>query len=168
MRKNVKTLLFIFSVILNVGFIGTYAAYKLSPSFSKEVPRGELGKPVFLELDLSADQLARCEAERDNFHARLQELGQQIREKQVELIDLLAMSDTHQQAIEAKQREIQDLQTTVQGRVIVHFLQESAFLAPEQRARFFDLIKERIEMGSLSCLPWVKPQAGGWPVEKGK
>ena len=168
MRRNLKTLLVIFSVILNVGFIGTYAVYKLSPSSSKEVQQGDLGKPVFLELDLSADQLARCEAERDNFHARLQESGQEIKEKQVELIDLLAMSDPHQQAIEAKQREIQDVQTTVQERVIVHFLRESALLNPEQRARFFDLIKERIEMDSLSCLPWVKPQAGGWPVKKGK
>ena len=168
MRKNLKTLLVILSVILNVGFIGTYAAYRLSHSFSKEVQRGELGKPVFLEIGLSADQLARCEAERDNFHARLQGLGQEIREKQVELIDLLAMSDPHQQAIEAKQREIQDVQTTVQERVIVHILRESAFLNPEQRARFFDRIKERIEVGSLSCLPWVKPQAGGWPVKKEK
>jgi len=168
MIKNLRTLLFIFSVILNLVFIGAYAAHRLSPLFDKEVRREDLGKPVSLELNLSTDQLTRFTAERDSFHARLQELGQQTKEKQVELIDLLAMSDTSQQAIEAKQEEIQELQTAVEERVIAHLLQESALLNPEQRVQFFTIIKERIEMGSALYLPWMKPQAGCWPVEKVK
>jgi len=168
MIKNLRTLLFTFSIVLNLVFVGAYAAHKLSPLSGKDVRGEDLGKPVFLELNLSADQLTRFTAERDSFHARLQELGQQTKEKQVELIDLLAMSEASQQAIEAKQKEIQDLQTSVEERVIVHLQQESALLDPEQRVRFFDLIRERIETGSALYLPWMKPRAGGWPVEKVK
>jgi Spy/CpxP family protein refolding chaperone len=161
MKENIKTILFIASVALNAVFAATYVTYKL-PSLAavrQTVPKG----PLFLQLDLTPEQLARFTAERDRFHAQIQELGQQIKARQVELIDLLGTTPPDQQAIEKKQEDIQHLQGAVQDQVIVHFLQESSLLSPEQRTRFFQLIKARIETGIQACPPWVRPFEYGQP-----
>jgi Spy/CpxP family protein refolding chaperone len=156
MKENLKTILFIASVALNAVFAATYVTYKL-PSIAEvhqPAPRG----PLFLQLDLTPEQLTRFKAERDRFHAQIQELGLQIKTKQIELIDLLGVTPTDQQTIERKQEEIQHLQRAVQDRVIVHFLQESSHLSSEQRTRFFQLVKARIETSVQACPPWMKPQ----------
>jgi Spy/CpxP family protein refolding chaperone len=155
MKDNLKTILFIASIALNVVFAGTYVTYKL-PSIAgvhQPAPRG----PLFLQLDLTPEQLTRFKAERDRFHAQIQELGLQIKTKQIELIDLLGATPNDQQAIQRKQEEIQRLQGAVQDRVIVHFLQESSHLSSEQRTRFFQLVKARIETSVQACPPWMKP-----------
>ena len=164
MNENIKKILFVASVALNVVFAATYATYKV-PSLAgvqRAAPKG----PLFLQLDLTPEQLARFEAERDKFHARLQELGQEIKTKQIELIELLGAAPPNQQEIENKQEEVQRLQGAVQDRVIVHFLEASARLAPEQRARFFQLIKARIESSVQGCPPWMKSFEHGGPGEK--
>jgi Spy/CpxP family protein refolding chaperone len=163
MKENIKTILFIASVALNAAFAATYVTYKL-PSLAavhQSVPKG----PLFLQLDLTPEQLARFTAERDRFHAQIQELGQQIKAGQIELIDLLGTTSSDQPVIERKQEKIQRLQREVQDRVIVHFLQESSLLSPEQRTRFFQLIKARIETGIQACPPWVRPFEYGQPGE---
>ena len=163
MKENIKTILFIASVTLNAVFAGTYVTYKL-PSLAavhQPAPSG----PLFLQLDLTPEQLTRFKAERDRFHAQLEELGQQIKAKQIELIDLLVAAPTDQQSVERKQEEIQRLQGEVQDRVIVHFLQESSHLSSKQRTRFFQLIKARIETSVQACPPWTRSLEKGQPVE---
>jgi Spy/CpxP family protein refolding chaperone len=154
MKEHTKTILFIASVALNVVFAATYATYKL-PSLAgvqQAAPTGAL----FLQLDLTPDQLKQFNEERDRFHTQLQAFGQEVKTKQLELIDFLAAKPPDQLAIEKKQEEIQRIQGTVQDRVIVHFLQASSFLSPEQRTRFFQLIKGRIETGIQACPPWLR------------
>jgi hypothetical protein len=155
MKKNLRTILFIASVALNVVFAATYLVYKL-PSISgvpQPAPRG----PLYLQLDLTPEQLARFKADRDRFHAQIQDLGLRIKTKQIELIDLLEAIPNDQQTIERKQEEIRHLQGEVQDRVIVHFLQESSHLSSEQRTRFFQLVKARIETSVQACPPWMRP-----------
>jgi hypothetical protein len=163
MKENIKTILFIASVALNAVFAGTYVIYKLpSPAaVHQTIPKD----PLFLQLGLTSDQLTRFKAERDRFHTQLQEFGQAIKTKQIELIDLLGATSTEQQAIERKQEEIQGLQGEVQDRVIAHFLQESSLLSPEQRARFFQLVKARIETSVQACPPWMRSMEQGQPGE---
>lgn len=155
MNENMKKILFIASFALNAVFAVTYITCKL-PSLAGVHQLPTPGGPPFLQLDLTPDQLTRFKAERDHFHARLQELGQETKTKQIELIDLLGAAPPHQQEIERKQEEIQRLQGVVQDRVIVHFLQASALLTSEQRARFFQLIKRRIETNVQVCPPWMR------------
>ncbi|HBZ53861.1 MAG TPA: hypothetical protein DEO88_00520 [Syntrophobacteraceae bacterium] len=155
MKENLKTILFIASVALNVVFAATYLVYKL-PSISgvsQPAPRG----PLYLQLDLTPEQLSRFKAERNRFHAQIQELGLKIKTKQIELIDLLEATSSDQQAVERKQEEIQHLQRAVQDRVIAHFLQESSHLSSEQRTLFFQLVKARIESSVQACPPWMRP-----------
>jgi Spy/CpxP family protein refolding chaperone len=161
MKDNIKTILFIASVALNAFFAATYVTYKLP--LLAEVQQGALKDPLYLQLDLTPDQLSQFSAERERFHAELQALGQEVKTKQLELIDLLAAKPPDQQAIENKQEEIQRIQMTVQDRVIVHFLQASSFLHPEQQTRFFQLIKGRIETSIQACPPWMRSDGQGQP-----
>ena len=156
MNENIKKILFVASVALNVVFAATYATYKLPLVAGVHQPPAPMG-PLFHQLDLTPDQLSRFKAERDKFRERLQELGLEIKTKQIELIDLLGATPPDQQVVERKQEEIQRLQAAVQDRVIVHFLQESSLLTSEQRARFFQLIKTRIETSVQACPPWMRP-----------
>jgi Spy/CpxP family protein refolding chaperone len=164
MNENMKKILFVASVVLNAVFAVTYITCKL-PSLAGVHQLPTPGGLPFLQLDLTPDQLTRFNAERDKFHARLQELGLEIKTKQIELIDLLGAEPADQQEIERKQGEIQHLQKGVQDRVIVHFLQASALLTPEQRTRFFQLIKSRIETSVQACPPWVRSFEQGRPGE---
>ena len=163
MKDNLKTILFIASVALNVVFAATYVTYKL-PSLAGE-QQGTPKDPLFLQLDLTPDQLKQFNAERERFHTQLQALGQEIKTKQLDLIDLLAAKPPDQLAIEKKQEEIQGIQGTVQDRVIVHFLQASSFLSSEQRTRFFQLIRGRIETSVQACPPWMRPDGRGQPIQ---
>jgi Spy/CpxP family protein refolding chaperone len=164
MNENIRKILFIASVALNVAFAATYATYKV-PSLAG-VHRAAPNGPLFLQLDLTPVQLTRFEAERDKLLARLQELGEEIKTKQIELIDLLGATPPDQKEIEKKQEEIQRLQGAVQDRVIVHFLQESSLLTAEQRARFLDLIKARIGTSVQACPPWMRSFEHRGPGER--
>jgi Spy/CpxP family protein refolding chaperone len=156
-----KTILFVASVALNVVFAATYVFYKLPSLGAKGQPT--LGVPLYHQLDLTPDQLTRFKAERDVFHNQLRELGHRIKIKQVELIDRLAATTPDRQAIEGKQQEIRSLQSEVQDRVVLHFLKESEVLTPEQRTRFFQLVKARIESSVQACPPWMKSLGPGQP-----
>ena len=162
MRNNLRTILFVASIALNVAFTATYVSYKLPLLTAMHQQQSSL-EPLFLQVDMTADQFARFKAERDTFHAQLQEPGQEIKEKQTELIDLLAATPPDHQAIAKKQEEIQHLQGDFQTRIIDHFLRASSILTPVQRTRFFELIKARIEAGAQACPPWMRPFEQGKP-----
>ena len=159
MKANLKVLIFLFSVILNVVFIGTFAAHKI-PIFNWDKKTDKLMKPPFLQLDLTAEQLARFKSDRDKFIGELHETGQAVGKKQIELIDLLAASTPDERAIKMKQEEIQHLQAATQDRVIVHLVQESSLLNSEQRTRFFQLVKARIESSVQAYPPFMR--SSGW------
>jgi uncharacterized membrane protein len=156
MKENLKILIFLFSIILNIVFVGTYAAYKFQIN-TGERKDDNLTKPLFLELDLSPEQLTSFKSERDNFHPQLQALEQEITRKQIELIEILSLDAPDPQTLAIKQNEIRELQAAAQDRVIVHIRQASAILSPEQRSRFFHLIRKRIEESASPCPPWTKP-----------
>lgn len=164
MLDNIKKILFIASIAFNVVLVTTYAIYKLPLISGVDQPAAP-NKPLFLLLDLAPDQLKQFSAERERFHSLLLELGPQIRTKQIELIDLLETTPPDPRTIQEKQGEIQRLQGAVQDRVISHFLQASAFLATEQRKRFFSLIKERIQTSAQACPPWMGSFEQGRPQE---
>lgn len=155
MKENISKILFIASVALNLVFAGTYLTYKLS-LFAGVRQSPAPNVPLYLQLGLTPDQLKQFSVAHDKFHAQLQELGQEIKQRQVGLIELLEMIPPDQRTIEKKQEEIQQLQKAVQNRVIAHFLQASGFLMGEQRARFFELIKSRIQTGLQACPPMMR------------
>jgi len=144
MKNNLKTLAILFSVVLNIVFIGSYFYHEsnLSPLAGHQADHD---RPIYEELDLGRDQLGRIGLLRDRFHAFVNEQGRKIKAKRLELVGLLATEKPDRAAIGAKQEEIGILQRQMQAKVIGHLLEESTIFTPEQRQKFFALIKGRIE-----------------------
>jgi len=165
MKKNLKALAIIFSVVLNIVVVGSYF-YHESCLFPAGSHQGNHNRFLYEELDLSHDQLERFEPLGDRFHAFVGKQGQKIKAEQIELIGLLAVDRPDQEAIGAKQEEIQALQRQMQAKVIDHLLEESRLFTPEQREKFFALIRDRIEKSSLPGPRWM-PQKQESP-SKGK
>jgi len=155
MRNNFKTLAVLFSVFLNIAFL-TFAAYSRW-SFA-HAPRSPSGKGALLyeQIGLTEEQLRRFEPMRDRFHTEISRIGNEIRAQQLDLIDLLAASSPDQPAVRAQQERIRNLQRTMQDTVVNHILEESKLLTPEQRLKFFHLLKERTKIGGRPCPPWMR------------
>jgi Spy/CpxP family protein refolding chaperone len=152
--KGRATFFIVLSIIFNLVFIGTYAAFKLSNG-NAGTHRDPLGKPIFLELDLNGEQVKLLRAEREEFQARLQEMGRGIGENRLRLIDLLAASAPDRQAINQQQQEILTRQERMQNLIIEHLLHQSSIFNAEQRTRFFRLIRERSRSKDNLCAPWM-------------
>lgn len=164
MKAKATPLIFIFSLILNAVFIGIFAAHTI-PVFKHHRKADKLMEPPFLQLDLTAEQLARFKSDKDKFIGELREMGQVAGKKQIELVDLLAAPTPDQRAIKIKQEEIQHLQAATQDRVVAHWIQESSLLNPEQRTRFFQLVKERIESSVQAYPPFMRSSEWCRPEE---
>jgi len=144
-RRQIRTLAVIFSVVLNVAFLAGYGYQRWNdrPRFAYE------------DLDLSGDQRARMEAGRDRFLKALDEIREKIIARHLELMDLIAADPTDRQAMEAKFQEIRSLQQLMQGNVMDHLLEDKQILTPEQRAKFFALLKARIRAQGAPGPPWM-------------
>lgn len=167
MTKNLKTLAIIFSVVLNIVFTGSYFYHKAN-LLQLMGHRTNHNRLLYEELNLSREQLDRFGPARDRFHAFVNELGRKIKFKQLELIDVLAMENPDRSAITAKEKDIRGLQQQMQAKVIDHLLEESSLFTPEQRGKFFALIKERIEKSNGPHPRWmprtrVSPSKGKRP-----
>jgi Spy/CpxP family protein refolding chaperone len=154
MKKNLKTLAIIFSVVLNMVFIGSYFYHKVNP-YPLTGHQVTHDRCLLEELNLSREQLDRFDPICDRFHVFLRQQGHAIKGKQLELIDLLARENPEREAIDTKQKEIQTLQRQMQKEVIGHLLEEIGTLMPAQRERFFALIKGRIEECDGSGPRWM-------------
>lgn len=165
MKENFKTLAVIFSVILNGVFIGSYFYYGSGlAGFSGRL--AEHKHPLYELLDLDRKQLDKFKFKRKKFHTFVNRQGRKIKARQLELVDLLDKEKPNHPAIDAKQEEIQALQRQMQAKVIDHLLEESRTFSPEQRQKFFALIKGSIEKSDGPRPRWMpKTQANPLTVE---
>ena len=143
--KQIKTLVVVFSVALNIALLAGYglSRYASRPRFAYE------------GLDLSAEQRARIEAGRDRFLHAMNETGDKIIQKHLELMDLIAAEPTDRQAIESKFHEIYSTQQSMQSSVMEHLLDDKEILNPAQRAKFFAILKDRIRAQGAPGPPWM-------------
>jgi hypothetical protein len=159
MKNNLKGMVIAFSIILNLVFVGTAAFYRLTSYASP--PHPEDNQPfLYQKLNLSKEQLAKVEPVRDKFHDQLGRLGDEIKRKQLELIDLLAAPKLDRKAVDVVQETIGQLQKTTQDTIINHIVEETGFFTQEQRKGFFMLVRERINQNSESRPPWMNPSHG--------
>ena len=149
---RLKFWLLCISIALNVFFVGAYMADKLP--WSTDSGATQAPAMPYEALDLSSQQRALFEAERNRFHSQLMEIRQSIYSKHEKLIRLLSVEKPDRAAISAQQEEILSLQGRLQNDVIAHLLDVSAPLSQIQRERFFSMLKERMTpQGTLS--PYV-------------
>jgi Spy/CpxP family protein refolding chaperone len=164
MKDNVKNLVLIFSITLNIAFVGGTAYHSFSSGSIASKPSLDRSF-LYQELNLTKAQLARVEPARDQFHKRLREIGGEIKARQLKLVDLLAGPVLNRESVGNLEQEIRTLQQTMQDTVIRHILDQATVFTPEQRSQFFALMKERIELGEPRP-PWMRPFRGRETPEK--
>lgn len=143
MSARMKTLGVVFSLTLNLAFLGAFAYHRFVRAESHA--RNPIAPvPVYEQLDLTPQQRHAFVARREELRRQIGRLGGEFARLQGELIDLVAAPTSDRDAIDTKQEEIRLIQASVQSEVIEHLLAEAALLRPEQRQRFFALVKERI------------------------
>ena len=163
MKNNLLRLSILFSVVLNVAFLGTYL-YKAGPRWMRgDPPQGE-GLP-FQALHLTQEQEKKFNPIRVKFHERVEEVGGEIKREQLRLVDLLAQPEPHLNSVRETRMRIRDLQRRMQDAVIGHLIEESAIFTADQRARFFRILRERIEKAEPASPPWMKPAGKAGSVD---
>ena len=109
-------------------------------------------KPIRGYLDLiklSEGQKQQVEEIRREFLPKVAGIRQALRQKRLELNDLLFIEPSDTQAIEDKSATIVKLQAELEKEVIDHILQEKELLTPEQQRCFYEVIQREFEKGGL-------------------
>jgi Spy/CpxP family protein refolding chaperone len=155
MKENLRRLAILFSIVLNVAFLGTYL-YKSAPRWvGGDQRQGEI--LPYQALHLTQEQEKKFDPIRRTFHARVGEVGGEIKREQLRLVDLLAQPEPDRNSVRATQEKIRDLQRRMQEAVIGHLIEESAIFTADQRVRYFAILRERIEKAEPASPPWMRP-----------
>jgi len=165
MKGNLRRLAILFSVVLNISFLGAYL-YRAAPRWvGRDQPRGDV--LPYQGLHLTQEQERNFDPVRRKFHTRMRDVGSEIKREQLRLVDLLAHPEPNLGSVRATQEGILELQRGMQDVVIDHLIEESAIFTSDQRAQFFRILRERIDKAEPVSPPWMRP-AGKARGEEGK
>jgi Spy/CpxP family protein refolding chaperone len=145
MKHYARTLGVIFSVTLNLVFLGAYA-YRAWPREQRY---------SFEEVQLGPEQRAKMVAGREEFVAAVDRIGSRIVGLQVRMIDAVAADQEDRRAIDAAIGEIQAQQQEMQRTVIEHLLEDKRLLTPDQHSEFFSILKARVRAQGTPRPPWM-------------
>ena len=149
MWKQMKLLLVILSIALNLAFVGVWLTCAAASRMGSQEMRCEPGSsdtvwcPLHRELNVTAQQWQKIEPLLRQFRASADEICRQIGELRMEIIDQLAAPETNLAAVKAKQEEILAGQRRMQALVIEQLTSEKAVLTAEQQQRLFDMLRSR-------------------------
>ena len=145
MKHYIRTLGVIFSIALNLAFVGSYAY------------RALISRPTFAyeELRLDENQRVRMMSSRDGFIGAIDRIGNNIVGLHVDLIDAIAADPPDRKAIDGRFDEIRSQQQSMQRVVVEHLLEDKGILRPDQRQQFFAVLKQRIRSQGMPGPPWV-------------
>lgn len=161
MWKQMKPLLVILSIALNLAFAGVWLAYAAASRVGSQETRCEPGNsetvwcPLHRELDVTPEQWQKIEPRLREFRTSADAICRQISKLRMEIIDLLAVPEPDLAAVKAKQEEILAKQRKMQELVIEQLNDEKAVLTAEQQQRLFDMLRSRsgCERGGPMMVP---------------
>ena len=158
MKHYIRTLGLIFSVALNVAFVGSYAYRTLTKQTTF----------AYEEMRLNAAQRSRMVSSRDRFIRTIDQIGNNIIGLHIELIDAIAAEPADRSPIDANFEQIRSQQQSMQRAVVEHLMENKSILDPDQRNEFFTVLKQRIRSQSMPGPPWLprdrkRQQSGAAP-----
>lgn len=109
-------------------------------------------KPIrgYLDLiSLTNEQKRQVEDIRRDFLPKVEGIRQSLRQKRLQLNDLLFAEAPDLKAITGKINEISALQAELEREVVEHILQEKELLNSEQKREFYQVIRNEFEKGGL-------------------
>lgn len=148
MKRDWLLYLVIFSLALNVGTIGAFVYLRYQDRQAAAV-KEELPPLPFREmwrrLDLDQEQRQTLRQLVPEHRRRVWTLRSELADKRRELFTLLRASDAPAwPAVQAKIREVSDLQGKLEEEVVEHLLTVQKHLKPEQKAVFVNLLEQRL------------------------
>lgn len=152
MKGSYMGLVFIFSAMLNVVFIGSTAWYRLPTLSASGRPPAGCGL-LLEELSLTGEQLNQFHSLRERFHGHMSQIGGDINNKQARLIDLLSAPSSSMEDIVAAKEEIRELQGIVQTMLTRHLMENRAIMTTDQYSQFLGLIRGKIVSHCRACPP---------------
>ncbi|MDY0166983.1 MAG: periplasmic heavy metal sensor [Thermoguttaceae bacterium] len=158
MWKTLKPYVLVASVALNAAFVAIWLAHAASTGATASEPpdKGGVWCPLHRQLDVTAEQWAVIEPRLIAFQKSVGQLRRQIDDMRAEVIEMLADETTDLDAIRARQDDINAVRQTIQAKMVDHLLAEKDTLAPDQRERFFKLLRDRTACGTQG-----PPMSGG-------
>ncbi len=132
-------------LIINLSALATFGYHRFVAGKAETMPCCQSGEEYLAQqLKLSSSQIEQMRAIIASFQERTSGISQQLFPKRMELVDQLKSTTPDSQRIHQLLQEIGALQTALQEQVIGTVLRQKAILTPEQEARFFELIGQRL------------------------
>ena len=153
MKRNWLLYLVIFSLALNFGTIATlvYLRYQdQAQRLSQEIPPPMAMRALWGTLNLDQAQRQAVRGLFPEHRAKVTELRGELSQKRRELFDLIKGEAPAMAPVQAKVREISDLQGKLEEELVRFLLEFKKRLKPEQRATFLDQVQTRWEKAG----PW--------------
>jgi Spy/CpxP family protein refolding chaperone len=153
MWKQMKPLLVILSIALNLAFVGIWLAYATASRMESRERPCEPGDsetvwcPLHRELNVTPEQWAKIEPRLREFRTSADAICRQMSQLRAEMIDLLAAPQPDLEAVKAKQEEIHVGQRRMQGLVVEQLMSEKKVLTTEQQQRLFDMLRRQSGCG---------------------
>lgn len=166
MWKKIVPLLVVFSVALNVAFVGIWAV-RVFPA--QRFEDGASGDPVWCPLHralkVTGEQWGRLEPRLVEFRRESEATCAEMGRLRGELIDLIDVIRPDREAIASKQEEIRAGQRRMQQLVIEHLLEEKEVLTADQEKDLFDLLRRRIACAGPGRMLGLSGMDSDRPVE---
>lgn len=152
MWRKTRPYLIVASMALNVAFVATWISRASVPHASpEETGRQERSHtvwcPLHRELGVTDEQWTEIEPRLLEFQAAVEELSRQTTRLRVQVIEGIAAEEPDRAAIRAKQDDILATKRRIQDLVAEHLLAERQNLSPEQQAKLFEMLRDRIKCG---------------------
>lgn len=159
MRTKWWTLILIFSLAFNAAVLGVcgYHYYHYTcVAPSTYCPLSPGNRHFYQRLGLSDSQLERMKPLARTFHAKLYKLSRETERKRALLVDLLSREEVNSGRIERLRKNMAGIQDRIQREVIAHIIDVKRVLKPEQKERFFRLLRKSIQQEES----WFSKQGG--------
>ena len=159
MRTKWWTLILTLSLAFNAAVLGVcgyhYYLYTwAAPSTYCPLSPGD--GHFYQRLGLSDSQLERMEPLARTFHAKLERLSRETERKRELCVDLLSRDEVDPGKIESLRKDMAGIQDRIQRVVINHILDMKKILKPEQKKRFFKLMRRSMKQENN----WFSKQGG--------
>jgi Spy/CpxP family protein refolding chaperone len=145
-KRNWLLYLVIFSLALNFGTIATlvYLRYQdKAQRLSQEIPPPMAMRALWGTLNLDQAQRQAVRGLFPEHRAKVMEVRGELSQKRRELFDLIKAEAPAMAPVQAKVREISDLQGKLEEELVRFLLEFKKRLKPEQRAAFLDQVQTR-------------------------
>ena len=146
MKRNWLLYLVIFSLALNFGTIATLVDLRYQDKaqrLSQEIPPPMAMRALWGTLNLDQTQRQAVRGLFPEHRAKVMELRGELTQKRRELFDLIKGEAPAMAPVQAKVREISDLQGKLEEELVRFLLEFKKRLKPEQRATFLDQMQTR-------------------------